>query len=231
MENGDGPEAFAATPPGSEPPLAVIFDMGGVLGPDTDYAPLWRRLPEGADKEKVKEVQKAAWKKGRETPSMAMEDYWKPILEAAGLPADSWKELDEEIASTFVAWWQVLGVVDQVRKAGLRVGILSNHLTSWFARWFERFGLSELFSDPKMVIVSADVRASKPGTDIYRQLLANSGLQAEACVFVDDKKENVEAAEKLGFRGVHFRHIGKDGSPCESAEALAKKLREQGVPV
>merc|ERR1712139_257316 len=108
---------------------------------------------------------------------------------------ESWEAVDAELREVFVVWWQVLAVVDRIRKAGLRVGIISNHLCAWFDHWFSRFGLSELFSEPDLVLVSSRAEVCKPDQAIYKKLCDQGGLQAHECVFVDDKQANVDAAE------------------------------------
>jgi putative hydrolase of the HAD superfamily len=45
----------------------------------------------------------------------------------------------------------------------------------------------------------------KPDSAIYELLLARFGLMAEESVFIDDTLINVEAAEKLGIHGIHFK--------------------------
>ena len=53
-------------------------------------------------------------------------------------------------------------------------------------------------------IVSSYVEMIKPDPNIYRTLLDTYDLKEEECVFIDDRKENVEAAKKLGFHGIRF---------------------------
>ncbi len=54
------------------------------------------------------------------------------------------------------------------------------------------------------VVVSAFEHAMKPDEKFYRILLDRYDLKAKECVFIDDRKANVEAAEKLGMRGIVF---------------------------
>lgn len=65
-------------------------------------------------------------------------------------------------------------------------------------------------------IVSYEVGALKPDPRMYREVLRRSGLPASACVFVDDRAENVEGAERVGMHAVHFRDAG------QCADALAE---------
>ena len=56
-----------------------------------------------------------------------------------------------------------------------------------------------------LAIYSAEVKLLKPDPRIYQLALAQLKLPAEACVFVDDKLVNVQAAQALGMQGVWYR--------------------------
>jgi len=70
-------------------------------------------------------------------------------------------------------------------------------------------------------IVSYKVGAMKPDPAIYREALRRSGLPAEACVFVDDRQENVEGARRVGMHAFRFT----------SAEQCAADLESLGVVI
>lgn len=44
----------------------------------------------------------------------------------------------------------------------------------------------------------------KPDAACYERFLEDCKIPPKACIFVDDRIENVVAAQSLGFRGVHF---------------------------
>lgn len=50
------------------------------------------------------------------------------------------------------------------------------------------------------VYFSYEVGMRKPNAEIYNYLLDNHGLQAKQTLFIDDKKENTDAASALGFQ-------------------------------
>ena len=66
-------------------------------------------------------------------------------------------------------------------------------------------------------MVSGRVKLRKPNKEIYEYLLNTYMLKAEECVFIDDRKENIDAAMAVGMKGIVF-----DG--YESAEAKIKLL-------
>ncbi len=44
----------------------------------------------------------------------------------------------------------------------------------------------------------------KPDPEIYIRTLQRLGCRPQASIFIDDTKENVDAAIKLGMHGIHF---------------------------
>ncbi len=53
-------------------------------------------------------------------------------------------------------------------------------------------------------ILSYQVKLVKPDPEIYRLLMERYHLRQEQCVFLDDRKDNCEAAEKLGIHAIWF---------------------------
>jgi len=60
----------------------------------------------------------------------------------------------------------------------------------------------ELFED---VVVSGTERLVKPDPAIYRLALDRFGLAPHEAIFIDDREDNVRAAEALGIAGHHFQ--------------------------
>lgn len=48
---------------------------------------------------------------------------------------------------------------------------------------------------------------SKPEKEIFRRLLRKYSLNPEESIFIDDRKKNVEIAEELGIKGIHYDNI------------------------
>ncbi|MEV7481452.1 HAD-IA family hydrolase [Streptomyces halstedii] len=55
------------------------------------------------------------------------------------------------------------------------------------------------------VVSSALEGIAKPDPALYRIAAGRAGVRPERCLFVDDRRENVDAAEALGMTGVLFR--------------------------
>ena len=58
-------------------------------------------------------------------------------------------------------------------------------------------------------IFSYTVKQIKPDLEIYETLLNQYKLKPEECVFIDDRMENIEGAEKAGIHGICFETIGQ----------------------
>lgn len=67
-------------------------------------------------------------------------------------------------------------------------------------------------------ILSYKVQMTKPNPDIYKKLLSMYSLKAEESVFIDDTPKNIDAAVKLGIKGIVYK------DPDQAAEELEKIL-------
>ncbi len=49
------------------------------------------------------------------------------------------------------------------------------------------------------IFLSYEMKKAKPGVEIFRQVLDETGMRAEETLFIDDSAENCRAAQTLGF--------------------------------
>lgn len=52
-----------------------------------------------------------------------------------------------------------------------------------------------------MSFIHLQIQKIKPNLDIYQDFLSRYHLKANECLFVDDLKENIDAAIKVGMKG------------------------------
>jgi 2-haloacid dehalogenase len=200
-------------------PVAVVFDLGGVLI-DWDPRYLYRSiLPDDEAVDAfLAEVGFAQW-------NLAL-DAGRDWDEAVEWLAERHPKRRELIEAFRDRWEETLGEADrevvaiaaELRAAGVRTLALSN----WSARTFEvarqRF---PFLADFEGIVISGDVGAVKPDAAIYRALLERFGLEARQTIFIDDLRANIEAAEQLGIRGIAF----------SNAANLRRRLRAAGLPL
>ena len=89
----------------------------------------------------------------------------------------------------------MLAVVTDVRARGVRTGMVSN---SW-GLGYPRELLDPYFDD---VVISGEIGIRKPDPGIYELAASRLSAPTDRCVFVDDLKANVAAAEALGMTGI-----------------------------
>nr|PPQ62433.1 hydrolase [Streptomyces sp. QL37] len=94
-------------------------------------------------------------------------------------------------------------VVALLRRIRARVPlVLVTNATPRLAEDLAVLGLADIAHH---VVSSAVEGVAKPDPAIYRIAAARAGVPMDRCLFVDDSRENVEAAVALGMTGVHFR--------------------------
>lgn len=113
---------------------------------------------------------------------------------------------------------ETAGLLRKLHTAGVPLYAITNFNDEKFAETLPRFSELALFRD---IVVSGSERLLKPEPAIYHLLLSRNGLDAEACLFIDDNADNVRGAEAVGMQAHHFT----------SPAALAAELRSRGLPV
>ena len=92
-------------------------------------------------------------------------------------------------------------LVSELHASGIEMHTLSNY-TSWYRMIEERTQLSRFV---RWTFVSCDMHVRKPDPNAYLHASAALGKPVEACLFVDDRPRNCEAARELGMPAIVFR--------------------------
>lgn len=180
----------------------MIFDVGGVLV-EWDPRHLYRRLFESEEEMEWFLAEVCTWEWHHR------HDAGVPFAESIPALSAAFPEHAELIAMWETHYQEMVpgevpGTADVVRDlhaAGDRLLVLSNMPSEVWTPLIERFDWFALFEG---WVVSGDERVVKPDPAIYRVLIDRFGVDPATSVFVDDRAENVEAANDLGFDGVLF---------------------------
>ena len=145
-------------------------------------------------------------------------DYWSLVLERnEDFPASLLSELIEMDALSWSDYREaVWDIAAEFRARGNRIAMLSNGVADIICRVRAERHLEELFD---AVIVSCEVGHCKPESDIYRMCIDRLAVPAAVTLFVDDRIENLRAAEDVGLRTFHFT-----GDECVAALRTALDL-------
>lgn len=185
----------------------IIFDLGGVL---IDWNPeyVFRHLIPDADRRRFffENICTHEWN--------IEQDAGRSLEAGTNLLLAQWPEWEHEIRAFYGRWEEMLGgpipetveVFRELRDQG-RHRLLA--LTNWSAETFpvalERYEFLHWFEG---IVVSGTEKTRKPFADIYQILLNRYDVTPAKAVFIDDSLKNVDAAEALGIRGIHFQGAG-----------------------
>ncbi len=191
---------------------AIIFDFGRVISaqkPSTLFRSYEDAL--GLEPGTINSIMFAseAWQQalvGRKTA----EEFWYEIGPELGLPnvneVDTFRQryhADEKINQ---------GVLDLISRlhGNYKLAVLSNSppgLSQWLADW----NVLNFFD---VVFCSGDEGIAKPDLKAFELTVERLGVKPKESVFIDDTREHVHAAQKLGLQGILFT----------TAEELEKEL-------
>jgi putative hydrolase of the HAD superfamily len=198
-------------------PTAIIFDYGNVLSqsqPPSDVDAMASILNVPA-----RNFRESYWQFRLSYDQAALDPttYWSSVAEANS------RSITEVQIQTLVdidsrSWARPAPIVpewaSQLHRAGLATALLSNMPTPvrdyiqncpWLPPFDQR-------------VFSCDLRIVKPAPEIYLHSLDKLGVAASDVLFLDDRPENVRAAEALGIHGIIFT------TPEEAAAELARRF-------
>lgn len=182
----------------------VIFDMGNVL---LDFDPC-TQLNAACRSEEAKAILFKELFGGeewiqRDLGNITVKELYGGV--AARIP----QEYHEDLKRCIDIWHSFMIPLDgakeflqRVKTSGYKVFILSNASEDFYTYFTKHFDLD--FFDG--YVVSADIHIIKPDERIYRHLLEKYDLKAEESLFIDDRGDNVQGAEKVGIMGFVFRN-------------------------
>ena len=107
-------------------------------------------------------------------------------------------------------------LIAELKQAKYKLYVLSN-MSLEFIEFLRK---QDVYCNFDGEVVSCEEHVVKPEPEIYRRLIERYGLNAKETLFIDDRKENVEAAIAMGWQGFHFDHR----NPAKSCEELDKLL-------
>ena len=128
-------------------------------------------------------------------------EYWNRLAERQLDPAEIKKLVDLDNRSWTHPSNKMIACVTAARDKGLRTALLSNLPAALRdalendCPWLPPFDVRTY---------SCSVRKTKPDREIYEACVRDLGVKPPEIVFLDDRPENVEAAQKLGIHGLQF---------------------------
>ena len=198
---------------------AVIFDFGGVLlkyksMPKYEYLGKIVGITKEKAKEKVHEII-TPFQKGK----VSSKEFWEMLEEKLGkLPEDLYEK-----------WWfigldacfdeEVIKIARTLKEKGYKLALLTNTIQPYYKFHAKSKDYEVVDFDVKVISCVDGVR--KPEKEAYLLTLERLGVKPYEAVYVDDIKDYVEAAGKLGIHTILF----------ENSKQLRKEFLKYGIKV
>ncbi|MBL7014203.1 MAG: HAD family phosphatase [Candidatus Marinimicrobia bacterium] len=183
----------------------VFFDIGGVLltiSPETTIQQLAQYT--GLT---IEDIQNAF-------PKDAHDKYEKGFIPDEGFYQAYLKNLPSHNGLTSLQFWdawsqlivgetEVIDVLKSVAKSS-KTWLLSNTNPMHIETEIHAYQFPHQVDG---AVYSFDVGLRKPDPAIYHKACAMAKTLPERCIFIDDLKENIDAAISVGMNGIHFKNV------------------------
>ena len=201
------------------PVKAVLFDFGQVLSLPADPA-VWQQMLAISGLTET-DLHREYWANRHEYDrgTFTGEAYWHKVADGSQTTFDS-AQIAALIDADIELWGRLnLPMVEwaqRLQRAGIRTGILSNIGDAMADGLIAKFDWIAAFDHCTW---SHTLKLAKPEAAIYHCAAQELGTDPANILFIDDKLENVEAAQAAGMQAIQYT----------SHAAFEQQMRERGL--
>lgn len=195
----------------------VIFDIGNVLvsfHPVEYFYPVFKEKTETLCTYVFGSKEWALYDQG----ILTKEEVEKNLLDTYPKDKDAilyilahWKEFMKPIMP-------MKKLIEELKENGYKIFLLSNISEDSYLYLKKEY---PYFFDVNGGMYSYRIKRNKPDKKIYEELLSVYGINASESLFLDDRKENVDAAKALGFHGMIMEDVDV------TCDRIRKRLKEE----
>lgn len=183
---------------------AVLFDFGQVLSLSPDLAVWQQMLVISGLSEADFHREYWAHRHDYDRDTLNSQTYWQAV--AAGSQTTFTPEQIAALIAADVNLWSRLNRpmvewAQHLQGAGIRTGILSNIGDAMAEGLIAKFDWIGAFDH---CVWSYSLKLAKPEAAIYRCAAEGLATDPSQILFIDDKIENIEAAESIGMQAIQY---------------------------
>ena len=190
---------------------AVVFDVGGVITewrkPMNDFFQQYGL--EEKDWLAPAMIDEPAGNRGE----ISMDEYCRRTMRRLGKPND-WKKVRQIFPGGFTLIESTIELLVELKPL-IPLAMLTNAMRGSVQELDKKLNFKHYF---QVIVDSSEVGMVKPEQEIFQYVCRQLNLEPNQCLFIDDEKPNIEMAEKLGFKTIHFKE------PKESVKLIRKIL-------
>ena len=191
----------------------IIFDVGKVL---VEYDPDGMMKKLGFDEETLQTVNQAVFQNELWNESDRGVLSPEELLEAfiANNPAyeKEIRQVIDAVGDTISLMPYAVEWVKGLKERGYHLYILSNYAKYTYEKTSHKM---EFLPYMDGVVFSYRCKLIKPEKEIYEYICKTYELKPEESVFLDDRKDNVEAARNMGMHGIVFENYAQGSETLE----------------
>ena len=198
----------------------IIFDLGNVLvdwNPQHVFNDTYFDTPE-KKKYFFSDICTMDWNEEQ--------DAGRSIVDATQELIGKFPEWEQPIRDYYGRWTEMLGgpikesveIFRQLKDSGrYKIYALTNWQTGLFDIALVRYNFLHWFDGR---VVSGEEKMRKPNPAFYQRLLDRYDVKAEQALFIDDNLRNIQAAEAMGIRSIHFNNPAQLKKELSSLQIL-----------
>lgn len=181
----------------------IIFDYDGVISNPGIFDFIFKKYCDefNLDYNEFSKEMYGVWRDA-ETSKIDSIEFWKRLSEYTGKEID---EIKKEWQFEFLVDEEMLNFAKKL-KIKYKLAILTNNICDRINPDIKKYKLNEIFDE---IIISENAKTRKPFKKIYEIVLEKLNLEADECVFIDDKERNILGGKELGIKGIVFEDIEK----------------------
>jgi HAD superfamily hydrolase (TIGR01509 family) len=206
------------------PVAAVLFDFDGtIMDSETAVFDAYRRLYAAHGHELLLDE----WASGIGTlggfdPVAELEARLGREIDRAVLEGRSWEDIAE--AGDPGLRPGVGPYIEQARRRGIALGIVSSNDRAWVDRHVERLGIAGVWD--AIVTADGDEHRAKPSPDLYLEALAGLGVAPAVAVAIEDSPNGIAAAKAAGVFCVAAPNDVTASLDLSGADVVVRSLDE-----
>lgn len=183
---------------------AVLFDFGQVLSLSADPA-VWQQMLTISGLSEA-DLHREYWahRDDYDRDILNRQTYWQAVAAGSGTTFTP-EQITALIAADVNLWSRLnqpmIEWAQQLQRAGVRTGILSNIGDAMAEGLVAKFDWIGAFDH---CVWSHSLKLAKPEAAIYRCAAEGLATDPSQILFIDDKIENIEAAEAVGMQAIQY---------------------------
>jgi len=181
----------------------IIFDFIGVLTIKSslrDFCDFYSDQYD-LDADRMKKLLINLWLDSR-VSNIDTDEFFKQLAKFT----DQGSKFETDFVNYFGFRHELYNYIVQELKDNYKLGILTNHIESWFTPIIKDNNLSAIFD---VIVTSYDTKIAKPDQRIFKKIIYDLGLASSECIYIDDKLKNIRTATQMSMPTILFENFNQ----------------------